>query len=238
MKRSHRIFADGCFFIIFARMFRRLVYLTLTAVVLLSCSATRKAATATKQMPLTDPVEIARSQQRAQEVADSIDRVRSGEAPVMATPPQTSGKGAKTSTEATSSGKTLSDKVVAYARKFLGVPYKLGASGPSRFDCSGYTTYVFKHFGYTITPYTGAQFKEGRPVHGYADLQKGDLVFFGKRGSVRDIGHVGIVVSVDYNRGSFRFIHASTSGGVIESESTQSYYMMRYIGARRILPDE
>ncbi len=219
-------------------MFRRLVYLTLTAVVLLSCSATRKAAKATKQMPLTDPVEIAQSQQRAQEVADSIERVRSGEAAVMATPPQTSGKGgAKSSTKETKA-KTLSDKVVAYARKFLGTPYKLGASGPSRFDCSGYTTYVFKHFGYEITPFTGAQYKEGRPVHGYSELQKGDLVFFGKRGSVRDIGHVGIVVSVDYNRGSFRFIHASTSGGVIESESTQSYYMMRYIGARRILPDE
>lgn len=218
-------------------MFRRLVYLTLTAVVLLSCSATRKAAKSTKQLPLTDPVEIAQSQQRAQEVADSIERVRSGEAAGKAAPSQPSGKGAKTSTKETKA-KTLSDKVVAYARKFLGTPYKLGASGPSRFDCSGYTTYVFKHFGYEITPFTGAQFKEGRPVHGYSELQKGDLVFFGKRGSVRDIGHVGIVVSVDYNRGSFRFIHASTSGGVIESESTQSYYMMRYIGARRILPDE
>ena len=63
-------------------------------------------------------------------------------------------------------------------------------------------------------------------------------MFFGKRGSVRDIGHVGIVVSVDYNRGSFRFIHASTSGGVVESDSNHPYYMMRYIGARRILPDE
>jgi len=221
-------------------MLRRLVYLTLTAVVLLSCSATRKAAKATKQMPLIDPVEIARSQQRAQEVADSIERVRSGGAAgkIAPTPPSGStAKGSKSSTKETG-GKTLGDKVVAYARKFLGVPYKLGASGPSRFDCSGYTTYVFKHFGYTITPFTGAQFKEGRPVHGYSELQKGDLVFFGKRGSVRDIGHVGIVVSVDYNRGSFRFIHASTSGGVIESESTQSYYMMRYIGARRILPDE
>ena len=219
-------------------MFRRLVYLTLTAVVLLSCSATRKAATATKQMPLTDPVEIAQSQQRAQEVADSIAQVRSGEAAGQADPSQIPGKSTKTSKEEASGKKTLGDKVVAYARKFLGTPYKLGASGPSRFDCSGYTTYVYKHFGYKITPFTGAQFKEGRPVHGYADLQKGDLVFFGKRGSVRDIGHVGIVVSVDYNRGSFRFIHASTSGGVTESESTQAYYMMRYIGARRILPDE
>ena len=133
---------------------------------------------------------------------------------------------------------TLGDQVVAYARTFLGTPYKLGASGPRLFDCSGFTRYVFKHFGYEMTQYTGAQFKEGREVASFADLQKGDLVFFGQRGSVRNIGHVGIVVSIDEERGSFRFIHASSSGGVIESESTQSYYQMRYIGARRFLPDE
>ncbi len=133
---------------------------------------------------------------------------------------------------------TLSDQIIAFARTFLGTPYKLGASGPKLFDCSGFTRYVYKHFGYNLTQYSGAQFTEGREVASYADLQKGDLVFFGKRGSVRNIGHVGIVVSINEERGSFRFIHASTSGGVVESESTQAYYMMRYIGARRILPDE
>lgn len=133
---------------------------------------------------------------------------------------------------------TLADQVIAYARTFLGTPYKLGASGPKLFDCSGFTRYVFKHFGYNLTQYSGAQFSEGREVPGYSELQIGDLVFFGKRGSVRNIGHVGIVVSVNQERGSFSFIHASTSGGVIESESSQAYYMMRYIGARRILPDE
>lgn len=133
---------------------------------------------------------------------------------------------------------TLSDQIIAFARTFLGTPYKLGASGPKLFDCSGFTRYVYKHFGYNLTQYSGAQFTEGREVASYADLQKRDLVFFGKRGSVRNIGHVGIVVSINEERGSFRFIHASTSGGVVESESTQAYYMMRYIGARRILPDE
>lgn len=221
-------------------MFRRLSYILLATVVLLSCSTARRGAQGQKQMPLTNPQEIARSQQRARQVMDSINRVRSGGARPNANHRQVSGKtgGPSRTSSSQSTQKTSGDQVIAYARKFLGTPYKLGASGPSRFDCSGFTTYVFKHFGYTITPFTGAQFKEGRPVHGYADLQKGDLVFFGKRGSVRDIGHVGIVVSVDYNRGSFRFIHASTSGGVVESESTQAYYMMRYIGARRILPDE
>ena len=142
------------------------------------------------------------------------------------------------SSAAQKQAETLSDQVIAYARTFLGTPYKLGASGPKLFDCSGFTRYVYKHFGYEMTQYTGAQFKEGREVASFADLQKGDLVFFGQRGSVRNIGHVGIVVSIDEERGSFRFIHASSSGGVIESESTQSYYQMRYIGARRFLPDE
>ena len=219
-------------------MFRRLSYLLLATLALLSCSAARRTAQGNKQMPLTDQQEIAQSQQRAQEVMDSIDRVRSGEAGAKTIQKQTA-TGVEASAQTNDvAGGTTSDQVIAYARKFLGVPYKLGASGPSRFDCSGFTSYVYKHFGYKITPFSGAQFKEGRPVHGYSELQKGDLVFFGKRGSVRDIGHVGIVVSVDYNRGSFRFIHASTSGGVTESDSNHPYYMMRYIGARRILPDE
>ena len=132
----------------------------------------------------------------------------------------------------------LSDQVIAYARTFLGTPYKLGASGPFRFDCSSYTRYVFKHFGYDITAYSAVQFREGREVPNYRDLQKGDLVFFGKRGSVRNIGHVGIVVSVDKETGGFTFIHASVSNGVVEQSFNHPYFMMRYMGARRILPDE
>ncbi len=132
----------------------------------------------------------------------------------------------------------LSDQVIAYARSFLGTPYKLGAAGPSRFDCSSYTSYVFRHFGYDITAYSAVQFREGRAVESYRDLQKGDLVFFGKRGSVRNIGHVGIVVSIDKESGGFTFIHASVSGGVVEQSFNHPYFMMRYMGARRILPDE
>ena len=130
------------------------------------------------------------------------------------------------------------DDVVAYARTFKGTPYKLGAVGPKAFDCSSYTRYVYKHFGYDITAYSQIQFREGRPVESYSDLQKGDLVFFGKRRGVRTIGHVGIVVSIDRERGSFTFIHASVSGGVMEQSSSHPYFMMRYMGARRLLPDE
>ncbi|MBR4775647.1 MAG: C40 family peptidase [Bacteroidales bacterium] len=130
------------------------------------------------------------------------------------------------------------DDIIAYARTFTGTPYRLGADGPKEFDCSSFTHYVFKHFGYELTSYSVVQFREGRPVDSYFQLKKGDLVFFGKRVGVREIGHVGIVVSVDKERGSFTFIHASSSKGVIEQTSSHPYFLMRYMGARRILPDE
>ena len=197
----------------------------------LSCGSARKTtAQAPAQPPLEDPVEIARARQRAREVMDSIARVR----PEM---PADSLAATLDSLPAQQS-LPLADQIIAYARTFTGVPYRLGAAGPKEFDCSGFTSYVFKHFGYDITKYSVAQFNEGREVPGYSDIQKGDLVFFGKRDSVRDIGHVGIVVSVDHERGSFRFIHASVSRGVTEDDANHPYFMMRYMGARRILPDE
>ena len=136
-----------------------------------------------------------------------------------------------------SSELSLAEQIINYARTFTGTPYRLGAGGPDHFDCSHFTSHVFKKFGYTLTPFSQTQFTEGREVASYADLRPGDLVFFGKRGSVRNIGHVGIVVSVNEENGSFDFIHASVSKGVTEDNSNHPYFMMRYIGARRVLPD-
>ena len=198
--------------------------------ILFSCGTARKqAALGPVQLPLEDPAEIAQAQQQAQAVLDSIDRARSKEG---------SGAAPSSTKTAAAAEPSLSDQVIAYARTFTGTPYKLGASGPKQFDCSGFTRYVFKHFGYELTQYSQAQFHEGREVAGYSELQKGDLVFFGKKGSVREIGHVGIVVSIDEEHGSFTFIHASVSKGVTEETSSSPYFLMRYMGARRILPDE
>ena len=66
------------------------------------------------------------------------------------------------------------------------------------------------------------------------DLQTGDLVFFTGRNARGGVGHVGIVVDVNAD-GTFTFIHASTSKGVRVSESTESYYVNRYVGARRVM---
>lgn len=178
-----------------------------------------------RQIPV-DSAAILRMQEKAQAVLDSAARVQER----RSTQPSDTTKQAVLE-------KGLADQVLEYAHTFLGVPYRLGASGPSQFDCSGFTRYVFQEFGYDLAHSSATQYKEARKVESFSDLRKGDLVFFGARNSIRRIGHVGIVVEVDEPRGMFRFIHASTSHGVEVQQSTHPYFMMRYIGAGRVLPD-
>ena len=217
---------DTNIFCIFANVRKNLISLAVL-LALCSCASVRRATPIDTQELKTYPVssEGKKEAEKADEKKPSAPQGTPSETPVR-------GNEKKVSAQA------LSDQVIAYAREFLGVPYKLGAAGPRQFDCSHFTTYVFGHFGYKLTPYTVTQITEGREVESFSDLQKGDLVFFGKRGSVRNIGHVGIVVSVNYEKGSFNFIHASVSRGVTEDVSTHPYYQMRYIGARRVLPAE
>ena len=120
------------------------------------------------------------------------------------------------------------------ANKHIGKPYVHGAKGPSRFDCSGFTSYVYKQFGYTISPASRMQSTEGVKVD-RNDLQKGDLVFFTSPRSGRNVGHVGIVVSADNKTGKFKFIHASIKG--VKISDFDGYYVNRYVGARRIITE-
>ena len=107
-----------------------------------------------------------------------------------------------------------------------------GAKGPSAFDCSGFTSYVYRQFGYKLSPSSRAQYLEGTPVD-RKDLRKGDLVFFTSRSSGKNVGHVGIVVSADNETGKFKFIHASIRG--VKISDFEGYYVGRYIGAKRII---
>ena len=214
--------------------------LLLTLLAVASCGITRRSpfiqeiTEAPVIPPLTDSVDIARTRARAQAVMDSIDLVLAG-----ATAPA-SGEGIRTTSGVVplpEPPKELVDELLDYAKTFIGVPYRLGASGPELFDCSGFTSYVFREFGYNLPHNSVMQFRDSRPVESFSDIRKGDLVFFGARNNIRNIGHVGIVVDVDLDRGMFRFIHASTSNGVEIQRSTSPYFMMRYMGAGRILKD-
>lgn len=131
----------------------------------------------------------------------------------------------------------IAHNLLAEASKYRGRSYKLGATGPRQFDCSGFTGYIFKLMGYSLPRTAQEQSKVGKRVE-RNNLQPGDLVFF-KRPAARAAGHVGIVYSVNNETGDFTFIHASTTRGVvIENLSNSGYFVKRYMGARRVIEDK
>ena len=125
------------------------------------------------------------------------------------------------------------DSVLDEAFSHLGARYRRGHSGPNAFDCSGFTSYVFKNMGIELNRSSRAQYSDGEAVD-KDELRTGDLVFFTGSNTRGPIGHVGIVVDVDPISGSFNFIHASTKG-VKVSNSKEQYYSRRYVGARRVM---
>lgn len=130
---------------------------------------------------------------------------------------------------------SLISDMLDYASKFKGVRYLYGATGPNRFDCSGFTSYVFSKVGVKLHRTSCEQVNDGRVV-AVNELQPGDLVFFnGRRAGGDRIGHVGIVTSVDNENSTFEFIHASSSQGVTVSKSTETYYVKRYVKACRVI---
>lgn len=126
------------------------------------------------------------------------------------------------------------DDLLKEAHKHLGKKYVHGSKGPNTFDCSGFSSYVYKQFGYKISPASRWQYNDGVPV-AREDLRKGDLVFFTSRSSGPNVGHVGIVVSHDKATGKVTFIHASIKG--VRVNEIEGYYKNRYVGARRIITE-
>jgi cell wall-associated NlpC family hydrolase len=119
-------------------------------------------------------------------------------------------------------------RVVKIAEQFLGLPYVYGGSTPAGFDCSGFTSYVFKQFGYTLNRVSADQIHNGIPVS-KSELVPGDLLLFKKKGASR-IHHVGIYA------GNGMMIRSPQTGDVIRYTSVVSgYYNDCYYAARRIV---
>ena len=120
------------------------------------------------------------------------------------------------------------------AMSHIGARYRSGSKGPYAFDCSGFTSYVFRQLGVAnIGASSRDQYARNMPVS-RSEMQRGDLVFFTSPRSGRGVGHVGIVVDVEPITNSFRFIHASSSEGVKISNSNDGFYARRFIGVRRV----
>lgn len=134
----------------------------------------------------------------------------------------------------------IGSEIVAYAKKFLGVPYVYGGASSSGFDCSGFTMYVFDHFGISMGHGAQMQSRLGEAVEAnknsktslLENLEVGDLVFFLDYETMDEIGHCGIYI------GDGDFIHASSGSGYcvkINSLLPGEYYNTRYCAARRVL---
>lgn len=114
----------------------------------------------------------------------------------------------------------MGSRIVAEATSHLGKPYVYGAAGPSRFDCSGYTKYVFSRFGKSLPHNSAAQIRNTTPVAKSAK-KPGDLIFMRSRSG--RVTHVGIYA------GANRWLVSPKSGDRVKS---QVLYSTRYTVGR------
>ncbi len=124
------------------------------------------------------------------------------------------------------------DHMVCYAKDFIGIPYRYGSMSLKAFDCSGFTSYVFKQFGLLLPRSARDQAILGHKIH-ECDARKGDLVFFkGRSTSSSFVGHVGIVVSEIGDK--LTFIHASVHKGITIDTIDLRYYKDRFLYVKRL----
>ncbi|AZA76467.1 NlpC/P60 family protein [Chryseobacterium sp. G0186] len=118
------------------------------------------------------------------------------------------------------------------AEKYIGTPYKFGGNTSSGFDCSGFTVKVFEENSFNLPRRSTDQAEAGKNID-ITDVKPGDLLFFATAGGSR-VSHVGIVHDIGPD-GEVKFIHASTSKGVIISSLNEKYWNKAYLHAQRVL---
>lgn len=122
--------------------------------------------------------------------------------------------------------------VVAYAKQYLGHKYVYGGDGSKgTFDCSGFTMYVYKHFGINLPHGATSQYNSGKgtKISKQSDLQIGDIVFLTEYSTGKGIGHCGIYI------GNGNFIHASTTSYTVTISSLNTTYKGRFYAGLRLI---
>lgn len=134
--------------------------------------------------------------------------------------------------ESKKENRNLVNNLVEKATDNIGVRYKAGGTTKSGFDCSGlvYTTFESENIPLPRSSYEQAKIGKVIPLN---DAQKGDLIFF-KTNRSRQINHVGLITEA--NSDEIKFVHSSTSKGVIISSTKEPYYKNSFEQVNRVIP--
>lgn len=119
-------------------------------------------------------------------------------------------------------------KLYIASAEWIGVPYRAGGDNKRGTDCSGLVSQLYKQvYNIRLSRSTDEQLKESNKVS-CRNLREGDLVFFTSRASKKRVAHVGIYLK------NGKFIHASTSKGVIVSSLNEQYYTQYWLRGGRV----
>ena len=138
----------------------------------------------------------------------------------------------KTVRKTTEKRSTKIDKIVSNALKYKGVRYKFGGTTKRGMDCSGIVYVSYLQEKVQLPRVSRHMAKRGKKVS-LRNAKKGDLLFFKTSKRSSRINHVGLIVSVKKNQ--IRFIHSTTSRGVIISSLLEKYWKNTFVKSKRIL---
>ena len=138
----------------------------------------------------------------------------------------------KTAVKKTTKPTTKVDRIVSNALKYKGVRYKFGGTTKKGMDCSGVVYVAFDSENVQLPRISRDMAKRGKKIS-LSKVKKGDLLFFRTSKSKRSINHVGLVVS--HTKGQIKFVHATTSRGVIVSNLLEKYWKKAFVKATTIL---
>jgi cell wall-associated NlpC family hydrolase len=130
-------------------------------------------------------------------------------------------------------GKSVTNQasdLVVNAMGYLGVPYKRGGNGAAGFDCSGFVRAMYENTLGLVLPHNAKAQAAVTEKIDRSELQPGDLVFYNTLR--KTFSHVGIYI------GNGKFIHSPRTGGEVRIENmSDTYWVKRFNGARRVTPD-
>jgi lipoprotein Spr len=127
--------------------------------------------------------------------------------------------------------KYLVNNLIETATDKIGTRYKAGGTTKNGYDCSGLVFTTFESENIKLPRSSFEQSKIGKIIS-FDDAKKGDLIFF-KTNKSKQINHVGLITEA--NSDEIKFVHSSTSKGVIISSTKEKYYHNSFVQVNRIV---